>query len=87
MSQGSEYVEIKQKPWTSKYNHQKRPDIDQRVSKILPRDRLVRKTRNYFTTETNLEKILNSSGTSNISNSRKNTSMAKSNKKFIGKNE
>jgi len=71
-----EYVEATEKPWTSKYNHQKRPDIDARLMKVLPRDRLTTKRGSTFTTDVRGPQ---SNDQNNIRNKKKT--------KFVAKNE
>ncbi len=49
-------VENKDKGWTTKYSHQKRPDHDLRMKSAIPYDKLVRPSRKAFTTEISFPK-------------------------------
>lgn len=51
-SESTKYVEDTGKPWTSQYNHQKRPDQQSRLKAVLPMDRLTQKKGRQFTTDT-----------------------------------
>ncbi len=40
------------KPWTSSYNHQRRPEQQSRLKAVLPVDKLVQRRGRQFTTDT-----------------------------------
>jgi len=52
-----EYVENTDKIWTTKYNHQKRPDPQSRTKYVIPRDRLVARRGRQFTTDTSIANL------------------------------
>lgn len=52
-----EYVENTDKVWTTKYNHQKRPDPQSRTRYVIPRDKLVVRRGRQFTTDTSLANL------------------------------
>lgn len=52
MSDTRVYVENTDKVWTTKYNHQKRPDPQYRTKNVIPKDKLITKQNRTFTTDT-----------------------------------